>query len=106
MPLRWLLMERLAHRSLSRVRRRNSSAELISAGALAANWDARFGDDAPDAVLTFARPGRAPGGPAVDVRCDFLLGTTPRKPQPSVAGAFVVCGHSLQMGYRVLFQVR
>jgi hypothetical protein len=40
-------------------------ARLMSPKALDANWEAWFGADPPNAVLTYARPGRAPGSMVV-----------------------------------------
>lgn len=42
-------------------------ARLISPTALAVNWDAMFGDVPPNAVLTYARPGKAPGSMVIEL---------------------------------------
>lgn len=42
-------------------------AMLMSVRAFDSNWDAWFAGDPPNAVLTFARPGRAPGSVVVEL---------------------------------------
>jgi hypothetical protein len=42
-------------------------ATLITPRALDANWDAWFAGDPPNAVLTYLRPGRAPGSMVVEL---------------------------------------